>query len=256
MSRDPLASLEEKIGHRFKNRALLLQALTHSSRKADLQCSNERMEFLGDAILGGAVSEYLYRRCPDFSEGDLTRIKSAVVSRAALGRAGKAVNLGEYLIVAKGVANLPEGTDPDQVDRNAALPPSLLSNAFEALVAAVFLDSGIRSAFQFVVRHLKEPIDRATGAVSVHNAKSALQEYVQRAMGLTPTYRVVSERGPDHGKWFEVVAVLKGREYGIGQGRTKKEAEQLAAQATMEMLTAEKAGTGGTDPGPASATAG
>jgi ribonuclease-3 len=236
MTSDPLSVLEDKLGYRFKNRALLLQALTHSSRKADLRCSNERMEFLGDAILGGAVSEHLYRRFPDCSEGELTRMKSAVVSRAALARVGKALNLGAYLIVAKGVAHKPVEEGEGEGDRSAALPPSLLSNAFEAVIAAVYLDSGVRRAYQFTLRHLKDLIERAAAAVPMHNAKSALQEYVQREMGDTPNYRVVSETGPDHGKWFEVVAVIGGKEHGAGQGRTKKEAEQAAAQRTLDAI--------------------
>jgi ribonuclease-3 len=248
MTSDPLSILEEKLAYRFKNRALLLQALTHSSRKADLRCSNERMEFLGDAILGGAISEYLYLRYPDFSEGELTRLKSAVVSRTALSRVGKGLDLGHYLIVAKGVANTPADDQSGEVDRNVTLPPSLLANAFEALIAAVYLDSGVRRAYQFAMRHLKEQLQRAAGGLTAHNAKSALQEHVQHEMGETPAYRVVSESGPDHGKWFEVVAVIAGKEHAGGQGRTKKEAEQMAAERTLEGITGKKPGKKSADP--------
>ena len=109
---DPLAELEAALGHRFRDRALLTQALTHSSRKPELRCSNERLEFLGDSVLGAAVSDYLYRRFPDYTEGDLTRVKSVVVSRVVLARAAREMDLGKYLLVAKGVANVPP-EEPD-----------------------------------------------------------------------------------------------------------------------------------------------
>jgi len=108
------------------------------------------------------------------------------------------------------------------------------------VIAAVYLDSGVRRAYQFALRHLKELIERTAVSVPAHNAKSALQEYVQREMGDTPSYRIVSETGPDHGKWFEVVAVIGGEEHGVGQGRTKKDAEQLAAQRTLEAILSKK----------------
>lgn len=241
MPSDLITELEERLGYRFKNRALLLQALTHSSRKADLCCCNERMEFLGDAILGGAVSEYLYQRFPECSEGELTRMKSSVVSRAALAKVGKALELGSCLIVAKGVAHASPEESEIGADKNSSLPPSLLSNAFEAIIAAVYLDSGIRRAYQFTLRHLKELIDKAALSVPSHNAKSALQELVQREIGDIPVYKITKETGPDHGKWFEITALIQGKEHGVGQGRTKKEAEQLAAQSTLEMLQTGKA---------------
>ena len=244
MQRDKLDELEEVLGYRFRDRSLLEQALTHSSRKTDLRCSNERMEFLGDAILGGAVSEYLYRKFPDFAEGDLTRAKSAVVSRACLARAAREMNLGRYLLVAKGVAlTAPEGGGSEEAgsgpDAKASLPPSLLANGFEAIIAAVYLDSGIRAAYRFVLRHVQEQVERACKSLAAQNFKSALQEFSQREIGATPAYEVTAEMGPDHVKVFEVVTVIAGKKYETGRGRTKKEAEQMAAELTLGMLKGE-----------------
>lgn len=244
MDQPALDELEGALGYHFHDRALLMQALTHSSRKAERRCSNERMEFLGDAILGAAVSEYLYRRFPDYSEGDLTRVKSIVVSRTSLARAAKEMNLAAYLLVAKGVGVItPEvhsdGELPpdDEAPRcRTALPVSLLANALEAIIAAVYLDSGIRMAYSFVLRNMRGQIEKACETIPEHNFKSALQEYAQRVLGATPVYRVTAETGPDHVKSFEVVTVIAGQPYGTGHGRTKKEAEQMAAQLTLDMV--------------------
>lgn len=256
---DPFAELEELIGYRFRDRALLSQALTHSSRKPELRCSNERLEFLGDSVLGAAISDCLYRRFAEYTEGDLTRLKSVVVSRTALARAARRMNLGKYLFVAKGVANLaPEaaGDSPDGVPgpvaeagepsaeplahARKALPPSILADAFEALVAAVYLDAGAAVAHEFILRHLQSEIERAGEELPAHNAKSLLQEFVQREMNATPVYKVTAETGPDHVKTFEVVTLIAGQLYGAGSGATKKAAEQKAAELTLAMLGQRK----------------
>jgi len=241
-----LRQLEAVLGCTFKDTELLVQALTHSSRKSDLRRSNERLEFLGDAILGEVISEHLYRAYPDYSEGDLTRLKSAVVSRSTLARVAKGLCLGRYLIVAKGVASLPkgegEGDDagfPTEPGEEKRVPPSLLADAFEAIVAAVYLDAGEEAARSFVLRHLAPAIERADSNAHAYNFKSALQQYTQREKGCVPTYELTGEEGPDHGKLFEVVTVVAGRRYGRGRGTTKKAAEQAAARQTLEMLGVE-----------------
>jgi ribonuclease-3 len=237
---DPLAELEVALGHQFRDRALLTNALTHSSRKPELRCSNERMEFLGDAVLGAAVSDYLYRRFPDYSEGDLTRVKSVVVSRVVLARAAREINLGKYLLVAKGVANVspeePDGSPAVAEHPRRALPASILADAFEALIAAVYLDAGIATAYEFILRHIEKQIERTRREIARHNAKSLLQEWVQREMNSTPVYKVTAETGPDHVKSFEVVTLIAGKPYGAGRGNTKKAAEQMAAELTLAML--------------------
>ena len=241
-----LRELEAALGYSFGEKELLAQALTHSSRKSDLRRSNERLEFLGDAILGAVISEYLYRAYPDYAEGDLTRLKSAVVSRTALARVAKDMSLGRYLIVAKGVARLPEGerdgddaefpTEPGQEKR---VPQSLLADAVEAIIAAVYLDGGSEAARSFVLRHLTPAIERADSNAHGDNFKSALQQYTQREKGCVPMYELTAEDGPDHGKSFEVATLIAGQRYGRGRGRTKKAAEQEAARRTLEMLGVE-----------------
>ena len=248
MDRQPIAVLETALGYRFRDPNLLSQALTHSSRKVDLQHSNERMEFLGDAILGTVISEFLYRTFPDHNEGDLTRVKSVVVSRATLVRLGNGLNLGRYLDVAKGVARPTTRTHPDKPTKRPCksagewenLPESLLSDAFEAIIAAVYLDGGIRAARRFIMRHMRDEIQRVGDGHDTHNYKSTLQQVVQRDMGATPVYRVTAEEGPDHVKSFDVVTLIAGKSYGSGHGKTKKAAEQMAAQETLEMLRANR----------------
>ena len=239
MTRDALDELEETLGYKFRDRTLLTHALTHSSRKSELLYSNERLEFLGDAILGAAISEFLYRMFPDHAEGALTRIKSVVVSRASLARAARDLGLERHLIVAKGVA-LPRKGRADEEETPRSLPVSLISNALEAIIAAVYLDGGWDAARPFVYQHVKTQIERVSHVELVHNFKSALQEYAQRELAATPIYRVASESGPDHGKSFEVVTVIAGKAYGAGHGSTKKAAEQMAAELTLVMLHAEE----------------
>jgi ribonuclease-3 len=238
MGEASLDRLQEALGYHFHDPALLMQALTHSSRKADLRCSNERMEFLGDAILGAAISDHLYHRFGAHTEGELTRLKSIIVSRDSLARAAREMNLGPYLLVAKGVAAAPPGApeDGEGAAGQGGLPPSLLANAMEAIIAAVYLDGGIRAAYKLILRHCESQIERACRTFPGHNYKSTLQEFVQRTTGATPVYKVTAETGPDHGKSFEVVTIVADKSYGTGRGRTKKEAEQMAAQLTLEML--------------------
>lgn len=215
---------EKAIGHKFKDRTLLVQALTHASTNTENILDNERMEFLGDSIVGLVVCEHLYNAYPEFTEGRLTRMKSAIVSRSALGRAARAMGLDEFLLVGAGMA------------KRRHLPTSLYANVFEAVVAAVFLDAGMERAKAVILTHLKAEIAAAEAEKRYKNYKSILQHYAQREMQITPTYRVVREEGPDHVKFFEVVAVIGTTEYKAGWGRSKKEAEQRAAEETMKAL--------------------
>ncbi len=246
MSEETSASLEQSLGYSFTRRDYLTHALTHSSRKNDLQCSNERLEFLGDAILGAVISHHLYHEFGDYSEGELTRVKSAVVSRASLARVARELDLGKHLIVAKGVARASHDAPPeDDADLSASimpqkmLPNSLLANAFEAIIAAVHLDGGFEDAKAFILHHMRGEIERAQALAHSHNFKSALQHFTQREMGISPVYRITAEEGPDHVKRFEVVAVIGEQEYATGRGNTKKAAEQLAAEETLNILRGE-----------------
>lgn len=219
-----LLEVEERLGYQFLNPALLNRSLTHSSCKNHLDYSNERLEFLGDAVLGYVVTSYLFEAYPHEPEGELTRIKSIVVSRSSLAKAARKLGLGEYLILGKGLS------------RKKSLPRSLLANVFEAVLGAIYLDGGMDEARDFALRHLKEPIQKAAEEGHSSNYKSLLQQHAQSLLGVTPTYRVVAEQGPDHGKHFTVVALLGEQEHGVGNGPTKKEAEQNAAAETLEML--------------------
>jgi len=221
------ASLEKCqriLNYRFKDASILVQALTHASSNAGSVPNNERMEFLGDSIVGLVVCEHLYQAYPDYSEGRLTRMKSAIVSRTSLGRVAKQVGLGDFIIVGAGMA------------KRKSLPSSLYANVFEAAIAAVFLDSDVDTARGIIIELLKGEIAAAEADRRYKNYKSILQHYAQRQMQLTPTYNVLREEGPDHVKFFEVVAMFGDAVQKAGWGRSKKEAEQRAAEETLKAL--------------------
>lgn len=219
-----VALCEQRIGHRFSSPELLIAAVTHASGARHRLASNERLEFLGDAILGFIVCEGLFRRFPDSLEGDLTQIKSVVVSRDTCSRLSRQLGLAEFVIVGKGLASGP------------AVPESVLSDMFEAVVAALYLDGGMEVARPFVERLLGPEIDKVASGESGSNHKSLLQQLAQRDFGITPTYEVVAEEGPDHSKSFHVSAQIGSRRYTPAWGRNKKEAEQRAASNALGEL--------------------
>lgn len=227
-SQAELLRLQARMGYQFDDSSLLKFALTHASGASHRLASNERMEFLGDAILGAVVCEELFHRFPKFLEGDLTKVKSVVVSRQTCARASRRLDLGEFLILGKGMSG------------SARLPMSLLAGAFEGLVAAIYLDGGLAPARDFILRLMAEEIAAAADGDHGGNFKSLLQQYAQREMGTTPTYRLVDAKGPDHSKCFQVAAQIGRRGFEPAWGRNKKEAEQLAAQnALAELNTAQ-----------------
>ena len=230
MPTDPLAECEDIIDYRFRNRDLLRRALVHASSTDDRRVSNERLEFLGDAILGAVVSEELFRRFPRALEGELTRIKSAVVSRRTLARVSRRLGLGRFLVLGKGFSAAAAGGG----DR---LPISVLAAAFESIVAAVYLDGGLEAARRLVLRCLEEEVKQAAEDRLRRNYKSLLQHFAQRNLGLTPTYQVLDEQGPDHSKAFCVAAVLGNRTFPPAWGPSKKTAEQNAARLAYRILT-------------------
>jgi ribonuclease-3 len=212
-----VAECQRRIGHEFRDPGLLVAALTHASGAQHRLASNERLEFLGDAILGFLVCETLYRAFPESLEGDLTRIKSVVVSRETCSRISAQLGLVDFLIVGKGLAT------------NRSVPQSVLSDLFESLVAAVYLDGGIDAVRPLVERYVLPEIEQVVSGAQGSNHKSLLQQLAQRDFGLTPTYEVLEEAGPDHSKNFHVAAQIGGRRYPPAWGRNKKEAEQRAA---------------------------
>jgi ribonuclease-3 len=221
------------LGYTFKDVSLLERSLIHTSCKLEYNGSNERLEFLGDAILGMVISEHLYKTFPEYCEGELTRIKSVVVSQPALARVGDRLNLREYVLVGKG---LPE---------RKSFPKSLIANVFEAIVAAIYMDGGLEAARGFVLSQLGEEIIRVCQNEHEGNYKSLLQQYCQKHLGALPHYRLIDQQGPEHGKTFEVAVIIKDVEHCHGKGKSKKQAEQLAAEATYRSIIQQDHGHGG-----------
>ena len=208
---------EERIRYAFQDRQLLKAALTHASGANHRLASNERLEFLGDAILGAVVCELLYDQFEGLLEGDLTKIKSVVVSRMTCAKICSELELDEFLVVGKGMSN------------NKNVPKSVLADMFESLVAAIHLDGGSEASRTFITSVVQAEIDRAATGDADDNYKSSLQQMAQRDFGATPTYQLLEERGPDHDKSFKVTAYINGREFPPAWGSNKKEAEQRAA---------------------------
>lgn len=223
-----LAACEARISYTFQDRSLLRSALTHASGAQHRLASNERMEFLGDSILGAVVCEMLYHRFPDYLEGELTKIKSVVVSRQTCAKVSRAMGLDDFLLLGKGMAS---------VD---GLPPSLLADVFESIVAAVYLDGGHAAARALIEAQMSPEIDVAVGGENAGNYKSLLQHTAQREFGTTPTYQLLDEKGPDHSKCFQMCAVIGRNRYPAAWGRNKKEAEQRAAHNAICELRGEE----------------
>jgi len=230
--RDPellsiLKDCEARIGYEFSDKRLLRAALTHASGAQHRLGSNERLEFLGDAILGAVVCAGLYHRYPEYLEGDLTRLKSIVVSRQTCAKISQALGMREFLILGKGMT-----TSPD-------VPSSLLADVFESLIAAIYLDGGMDRAREFIDRHLGPEIELAEEGEMGSNYKSVLQQFAQREHGTTPVYQLLDEKGPDHSKCFKISAQIGSHRYQAAWGRNKKEAEQRAAQNALDELSGE-----------------
>ncbi len=224
----PLSDIQERINYRFSKPDLLERALTHKSYANEnrVPAHNERLEFLGDSVLGLVVSEYLMNTCPDSSEGDLSRLRAAVVSEPALAAVAREIGLGSFLLLGRGEEQT-GGRDKD----------SLLANCLEALLGSLYLDGGISTVEAFVLRFFGEIIRKTCSSRSTQDYKTELQELCQERLRQLPDYRVVSETGPDHQKKFEVELSLKGTVYGHGIGKSKKEAEQKAAKEALEKLS-------------------
>jgi ribonuclease III len=222
-----LDECQAAIGYQFNKPELLRAALTHTSGANTRQASNERMEFLGDSVLGLVTCEQLYLRFPDYQEGDLTKIKSVVVSRRTCARFSKALNLGDYLFLGKGM------------HLHTAVPASLLADVYESLVAAIYLDGGLEAARTFILRHLGPEIEEVAEGAHGGNFKSLLQQVAQREFNATPQYVMLDEKGPDHSKCFKIAAVIGRHTYAGAWGRNKKEAEQRAAMNALAQVNGD-----------------
>lgn len=220
--------LEDKIGYHFKNHELLTTALTHSSyaneRKSQHIKYNERLEFLGDAVLSLVVSDYIFKNCPHDPEGELTKLRASLVCEKSLFEFAKQINLGRYLMLSKGERN-----------NGGAERPSILSDAFEALIAAVYIDGGIEPARKHILNFVV-PAIKNSKKKQVKDYKTTLQEIIQKNPGEKLEYVLVSESGPDHNKHFVFEVHLNSNVIGKGGGKSKKEAEQQAAREALELM--------------------
>ena len=227
-----MQELEQKLNYTFRDPALLREALSHSSyaneHRAAHMNSNERLEFLGDSVLGFVTAEFLFRQHPDLPEGDLTRIRAALVCEQSLYEVARKLDLGSYLKLGRGEE---AGGGRERT--------SILADAMEAVFAAVYLDGGITAASALIHRCLLDAEKEEAVEERRRDYKTALQELVQRQADQVLVYRVVGEQGPDHAKTFEAEVLLNGTPVGSGCGHSKKEAEQAAAKSALEALEHE-----------------
>lgn len=215
---DRLAACEvEVLRYQFRDRALLEKALTHASVARTRLESNERLEFLGDAILGGIICEILFQRFPEYPEGELTRVKSNLVSRNTCAALTEELGLTRFLLLGKGLA------------MNERIPVSILAGVFESVVAAIYLDGGFDAVRPFVERAFAAELERTTDFDQSKNYKSLLQQMSQKSYGETPLYHLLDEKGPDHSKCFKISAAIGPQVFPAAWGNSKKEAEQRAA---------------------------
>lgn len=223
-----MTDLQNKIGYQFKNPALLNEALTHSSyaneHKSQHIKYNERLEFLGDSVLSIVVSDYIYKNCPELPEGELTKLRASLVCEKSLYEFAKKIDLGNYLILSKGERN-----------NGGADRPSILSDAFEALIAAIYIDGGIAPASKHILNFVI-PAIKNSKKKKINDYKTTLQEIIQKNPGEKLEYVLVKESGPDHNKHFVVEVHLNSNVIGKGGGRSKKEAEQQAAREALELM--------------------
>lgn len=224
MDEQVLTQAEEILRWRFEDRALLARALTHASIAETRQSSNERLEFLGDAVLGMLVCEYVFRMFPDLLEGDMTKIKSAVVSRRTCAIVADRLGLSTLLRLGKGM-QIREG-----------LPSSVSAAVLESVIGAVYIEGGLDAARTFLMRELEPIIARAAESGHQQNFKSVLQQVAQQHLQASPTYVVLDEKGPDHSKSFEVCVDVAGRRFGSAWGGSKKQAEQQAALIALRAM--------------------
>ena len=227
--RDEFEGLQARVGYTFKDRGLLEHALTHKSRAAEDAtggvADNESLEFLGDAVLGLVVADVLFQQYPNYTEGQKSKVKAAVVSTQSLARRAEEIQLGEHLILGRG-----------EEKTGGRFKQALLADAYEALIAALYLDGGLEAAKMFLRRELKDDIDAGIAQTFAPDYKSALQERLQALGHPLPEYRLSGSEGPDHRKTFSIEVVVNGDVLGTASGRAKKEAEQEAARLALLRL--------------------
>ena len=221
-----LEKLQQSVGYKFKDERLLQRALTHTSYANECNeghnKSNERLEFLGDSVLGIITAEHFYLNFKDLPEGELTKLRAATVCENSLSSFARQLGLGEYLLLGKG-----------EMCTGGSDRPSIVADAFEALIAAIYLDGGIEEAKKFVLKYVDKAVEEHRG---FKDYKTVLQEVIQKNPGEVIEYVLVKESGPDHNKRFEVEVHLNSNVIGKGVGTSKKKAEQLAAKEALELM--------------------
>ncbi len=223
-----LDRLESYIQYHFQNKHLLLEALSHSSyanEKRKTRSSNERLEFLGDSVLSIVVSEFLFHKYPNLPEGELTKLRASMVCEKALFVFAQEIHLGEFLLLGKG-----------EEHTGGRERPSILADAFEAVIAAIFLDGGMEAAKRHILRFIPEDPEETDQPMGFHDYKTQLQEVVQKNPEEKVEYVLVSESGPDHDKAFQVEVCLNSNVIGRGTGHSKKAAEQMAAREALLLM--------------------
>ncbi len=218
-----LIECEERIGYSFQDRAVLERALTHSSIASTRLDCNERMEFLGDSLLGMVICEHIFHRYPEQREGQLTQLKSHLVSRTVCTQVGERLRLQELIFVGKGLQSIPD---------------SLKAALVESIIAAVYLDGGLQPTRDFILKAFKPELD-GCGEADTENYKSMLQEETQRDGSVVPKYVIIEQRGPDHAREFQVAVEIGDEQFEAAWGRSKKEAEQKAAMHALSALNSK-----------------
>ncbi len=215
--------LEKELGYKFKNERLILEALTHKSCKKSY--NNERLEFLGDAVLDLIIGEYLFDKFPNVSEGELSKLRASLVNEKGFKKLANSINLGKYIFISIAEEN-----------NHGRTKSSICSNAFEALIGAIYLEGGLQVAQEISLKLLEREYPKIDLESIFRDFKTTLQELTQANMGVTPEYIVVGSSGPDHQKEFEVMVQVNGNELSRAKGKSKKEAQQESARLALEKL--------------------
>ncbi len=222
-----IEELEKKLGYEFQDKKLIIEALTHKSYKQPYD--NERLEFLGDAVLDLVVGEYLFRKFRDSDEGKLSKIRASLVNETGFDKLARALDLGDYIFLSNAEDN-----------NGGREKSSLLSNAFEAIMGAIYLEGGLETVQKIAIKLIEENHKEISLDSLFRDFKTTLQELTQARFGITPEYKVIASRGPDHKKEFEVAVCIEDKEYARAVGKSKKIAQQEAAKLAVEILKEEK----------------
>ena len=222
-----IKTLEERLGYEFHDKKLIIEALTHKSYKQPYD--NERLEFLGDAVLDLVVGEYLFKKFRTSDEGKLSKIRASLVNETGFDKLARSLNLGEYILLSNAEDN-----------NGGREKSSLLSNAFEAIMGAVYLDAGLAQVQRITIDLIEKNYKEISLNSLFRDFKTTLQELTQARFGITPEYKVLASRGPDHQKEFDVGVFIEDKEYARAKGKSKKIAQQEAAKVAVDMLNKEK----------------